>query len=133
MMISDYFFLLLPVVLSAYPESPHHVNLPYSFPITYPNSSSSQLGIFTPVWPLHEVSTNLPLHEVSINPPLCEVSINLPQYEVDRIALSQNEVFKTVLPQIGGFEIVPVNYQLFNKVKNILSYVLNLGVKGINI
>ena len=33
MMISNYLFLLLVVVLSAYPESPQHVNLPYSFPI----------------------------------------------------------------------------------------------------
>ena len=142
MMISNYLFLLLLVVLSAYPESPHHVNLPYSFPIAvavYPNSSSAQLGVFTPVRPQNEVSINPPQYEVSLNPPQYEVSlnppqyevfINLSQYEVDRIALPQNEVFETVLPQLGGFEIAPVNCQLFNTVKNIISYVLNLGVKG---
>ena len=93
MMISNYLFLLLLVVLSAYPESPQHVNLPYSFPIAvavYPNSSSAQLGVFTLVRPQNEVSINLPQYEVSINPP---------QYEVYRIALPQNEVFETGLPR----------------------------------
>src|SRR6202050_3983 len=151
MMISNYLFLLLVVVLSAYPESPQHVNLPYSFPIAvavYQNSSSAQLGVFTPVRPQNEVSINPPQYEVSLNPPQYEVSINPPQYEVSnlpqyeafispphyevyKIALPQNEVFETVLPQLGGFEIATVNCQLFNRVKNILSYVLNLGVKGI--
>ena len=139
------------VVLSAYPESPQHVNLPYSFPIAvavYQNSSSAQLGVFTPVRPQNEVSINPPQYEVSLNPPQYEVSINLPQYEVSnlpqyevfispphyevyKIALPQNEVFETVLPQLGGFEIATVNCQLFNRVKNILNYVLNLGVKDI--
>jgi hypothetical protein len=53
-----YIFLLLLVVLSAYSESPEHVNPPYSFPIAvevYPNSSSAQLGVFTPVLPQNEV------------------------------------------------------------------------------
>src|ERR1700677_1687002 len=92
------------------------LTLPYSFPIAvavYPNSSSARLGVFTPLQPQNEVS------------------INPPQYEVYKIALPQNEVFETVLPKLGGFEIAPVNCQLFNKVKNIISYVLNLGVKGI--
>ena len=39
-------------------------------------------------------------------------------------------MFETVLPQLGGFEIAPVNCQMFNIVKNIISYVLNLDVKG---
>src|SRR6202050_3631033 len=93
MMISNYLFLLLVVVLSAYPESPQHVNLPYSFPIAvavYQNSSSAQLGVFTPV---------RPQNEVSINPPQYEVSLNPPQYEVCGIALPQNEAFETVLPR----------------------------------
>ena len=93
MMISNYLFLLLLVVLSAYPESPQHVNPPYSFPIAvavYPNSSSAQLGVFTLV---------RPQNEVSINPPQYEVSSNPPQYEVCGIALPQNEVFETVLPR----------------------------------
>ena len=125
MMISNYLFLLLLVVFSAYPESPQHVNPSYSFSIVvavYPNSSSAQLGVFAPVQPQNKVS---------VNPPQYEVSINLPQYEVYSIALPQNEVFETVLPQLGGFEIAPVNCQLFNKMKNIISYVLNLGVKNI--
>ena len=142
MMISNYLFLLLLVVLSAYPESPQHVNLPYSFPIAdavYPKSSTAKLGVFTPVRPQNEVYINPPHYEVSIKPPHYEVSINLPQYEVFisppqyevyGIALPQNEVFETVLPQLGGFKIAPVNCQMFNIVKNIISYVLNLDVKG---
>src|ERR1700677_979162 len=92
------------------------LTLPYSFPIAvavYPNSSSARLGVFTPLQPQNEVS------------------INPPQYEVYKIALPQNEVFETVLPKLGGFEIAPVNCQLFNGVKNIISYVLNLAGKGI--
>src|ERR1700683_1337370 len=148
MMISNYFLLLL-MVLSAYTESPQHVNPPYSFPIAvavYPNSSSAHLGVFTPVRPQNEVSINPPQYEVSINPPQYEVSINLPQYEVSinlsqyevsiilpqyevyKIALPQNGVFETILPQPEGFEIAPVNCQLFNRVKNIISYVLNFSV-----
>src|ERR1700729_953694 len=105
MMISNYFLLLL-MVLSAYTESPQHVNPPYSFPIAvavYPNSSSAHLGVFTPV---------RPQNEVFINPP-------------------QYGVFETILPQPEGFEIAPVNCQLFNRVKNIISYVLNFSVNGI--
>ena len=131
------------MVLSAYTESPQHVNPPYSFPIAvavYPNSSSAHLGVFTPVRPQNEVSINPPQYEVSINPPQYEVSINLsqyevsiilPQYEVYKIALPQNGVFETILPQPEGFEIAPVNCQLFNRVKNIISYVLNFSVNGI--
>jgi hypothetical protein len=114
MMKSNYLFLLLLLVLLGYPESSQHVKPPYSFAIAvavYPNSSSAKLGVFTPVQPQNEVSKNLPHYEVSINPS---------QYVVYRIALPQNEVSETALPQLGEYEIAPVNCQLLNRVKNIV-------------
>ena len=105
-----YFFLLLLVVLSAYSESPHHVKPPDFLDPTSvtvcPNSSSAQLGVLAPV---------------------------LPQNEVYRIVLPQNEVFKSVLPQNGVFKIVAVNCQLSNRVKTIINFVFNLGVKSFKI
>src|SRR5882762_1235291 len=54
-----YFFLLLLVVLSAYSETPHYAKPPdFLDPIrdtVCPNSSSAQLGIFTPVLPQNEM------------------------------------------------------------------------------
>ena len=38
-------------------------------------------------------------------------------------------MFETVLPLVRGFEIAIVKFQLFNRVKNIRNYVLNLGVE----
>src|SRR5882762_5089620 len=105
-----YFFLLLLVVLSAYSESPHHVKPPDFLDPTSvtvcPNSSSAQLGVLAPV---------------------------LPQNEVYRIILPQNEVFRSVLPQNGVFKIVAVNCQLSNRMKPIINFVLNLGVKSFKI
>jgi hypothetical protein len=78
--------------------------------------------------PQYEVYKTPPQYEVYKNPPQYEVYKTQPQYEVYRISLPQNEVFETVLPQLG---IATVNYQLSNRVKHIIIYVLNLGVKGI--
>jgi hypothetical protein len=53
-----YIFLLLLVVLSAYPESPQHANLPDPPPIgvtIYPNIISAQLGVLAPVLLQNEV------------------------------------------------------------------------------
>ena len=115
-----YFFLLLLVVLSAYSESPHHVKPPDFLDPTSvtvcPNSSSAQLGVLAPVLPQNEV-----------------YRIVLPQNEVYRIVLPQNEVFKSVLPQNGVFKIVAVNCQLSNRVKTIINFVFNLGVKSFKI
>jgi hypothetical protein len=42
-------------------------------------------------------------------------------------------VNRTVLPQHGVFKIVVVNCQLFNSVKTIVKFVLNLGVDDLKI
>ena len=47
--------------------------------------------------------------------------------------MPQNEVFRSVLPQNGVFKIVAVNCQLSNRVKTIINFVLNLGVKSFKI
>ena len=44
--------------------------------------------------------------------------------------LPQNEVYRIVLPQNGVFKIVAVNCQLSNRMKPIINFVLNLGVKS---
>src|ERR1700683_3602073 len=125
-----YYFLLLLVVLSAYSESPHHAKPPdFLDPIgvtVCPNSSSVQLGVFAPVLPQNEV-----------------YRIALPQNEVYRFVLPQNGFFKIDLPQVEVnraflfqsvvFKIDAVNCQLSDRVKTIINFTLNLGVKSFDL
>src|ERR1700729_2088135 len=125
-----YFFLLLLVVLSAYSESPHHAKPPdFLDPIgvtVCPNSSSAQLGVFAPVLPQNEVyRIALPQNEV--------YRFVLPQNGVFKIDLPQVEVNRTVLFQSVMFKIDAVNCQLSDRVKTIINFTLNLGVKSFNL
>src|ERR1700691_5899678 len=132
-----YSFLLLLVVLSAYSESPQPSKPPDSLDPTSvtvcPNSSSAQLGVLAPVLPQNEVyRIVLPQNEV--------YRIALPQNEVYRFVLPQNGVFKNDLPQVEVnrtvlfqsvmFKIDAVNCQLSDRVKTIINFTLNLGVKS---
>jgi hypothetical protein len=149
-----YTLLLLLLLLSGFSESLQHVKPPdllHTTRVTVcPNIGSAQLGGLAPVLPQNEV--------YRIAPPQNEVyKITLPQNEVYRIALPQNEVYKIVLFQnevvptlsevlnfdltLSGvfkfvpllnevFEIVAPKCQLFNSVKTIAKFVLNLGVKN---
>jgi hypothetical protein len=115
-----YFFLLLLVVLSAYSKSPHHAKPPdFLDPIgvtVCPNSSSTQLGVFAPVLPQNDVYRFvLPQNGV--------FKIDLPQVEVNRTALFQSVMFK----------IDAVNCQLSDRVKTIINFTLNLGVKSFDL
>src|ERR1700729_2713574 len=125
-----YFFLLLLVVLSAYSESPHHAKPPdFLDPIgvtVCPNSSSAQLGVLAPVLPQNEVyRIVLPQNEVyrSVLPQNGFFKIDLPQVEVNRTVLFQTVVFK----------IDAVNCQLSDRVKTIINFMLNLGVKSFDL
>ena len=68
-------------------------------------------------------------------------NVILPQNEVFRSVLLQNEVFKIVLPQNEvNISVLPqggifraVNWQLFNEVKAVIDFVLNLAVKSVKI
>jgi hypothetical protein len=55
-----------------------------------------------------------------------------PQIEIFEIGLLWTEAKNTVLPQNGVIQIVTVNFQLFNKLKTILNFVINLKVKSFN-
>src|ERR1700733_6722537 len=115
-----YFFLLLLVVLSAYSESPHHAKPPdFLDPIgvtVCPNSSSAQLGVFAPVLPQNEV-----------------YRIVLPQNGFFKIDLPQVEVNRTFLFQSVMFKIDAVNCHLSDRVKTIINFTLNLGVKSFDL
>ena len=111
-----YIFLLLLVVLSAYSESPQHVNLPDPPPIgvtVYPDSSSAKLGVLAPVLPQNEVDKTV-----------------LPQNGVFRTILPQNEVLKIVLPQSEVLKSVVINSQLIMKVNAIMETLLNVKAKN---
>jgi hypothetical protein len=81
----------------------------------------------------------LPQNEVykTIGLPQSEVfesqNMILLQNEVFEIVLPQNEVNISVLPQGGIFKVVIVNWQLSNKVKAVIDFVFNLGVKSVKI
>jgi hypothetical protein len=125
-----YSFLLLLVVLSAYSESPQSSKPPDSLNPTSvtvcTNSSSAQLGVLAPVLPQNEV-----------------YRIVLPQNEVYRFVLPQNGFFKLDLPQVEVnrtvlfqtvvFKIDAVNCQLSDRVKTIINFMLNLGVKSFDL
>src|ERR1700691_6191245 len=125
-----YIFLLLPVVLSVYSESPDPPDpLDLTVVAVCPNSSSDSLGVLAPVLSQNEMSGSvlsqnrvLPQNEVyrTILLPQSEVfgsqnvilpqnevykTIVLPQIEVFGSVLPQNEVFRTVLLQNEAFEI----------------------------
>src|ERR1700691_4948717 len=115
-----YSFLLLLVVLSAYSESPQPSKPPDSLDPTSvtvcPNSSSAQLGVLAPVLPQNEVYRFV-----------------LPQNGVFKIDLPQVEVNRTVLFQSVMFKIDAVNCQLSDRVKTIINFTLNLGVKSFDL
>src|SRR5882762_1306894 len=124
-----YMFLLLLVVLSAYSESPQQGEPPDPLDLTVvavcPNSSSDSLGVLAPVLSQNEMSGSvlfqnrvLPWNEVYRN-------IVLPQSEMFG---SQNEVYISVLLQVGIFIVVIVSWQLFSEVKAIIDFV---GVNSI--
>ena len=124
-----------------------------------PNSSSDSLGILAPVLLWSKVfgsvqSQNMVLPQSEVFQSQNEVyrtndllqsevfrsqNVILPQNEVFRSVLLQNEVFKIVLPQNEvNISVLPqggifraVNWQLFNEVKAVIDFVLNLAVKSV--
>ena len=142
-----YIFLLLPVVLSVYSESPDPPDpLDLTVVAVCPNSSSDSLGVLAPVLSENEMSGSvlslnrvLPQNEVyrTIVLPQSEVfgsqNVILPQNEVFKTVLPQNEVNTSVLLQGGIFRVVIVNWQLSNAVKAVTDFVLNFRIKSIKI
>ena len=96
-----YTFLLLLVVLSAYSEGPQYGKPPDSFDLTVatvcPNSSSDLLGVLAPVLLQTEVSGSV-LSQDEVYRTV------LPLNEVGSVL--QNRVFKFILPQNGVSEVV---------------------------
>src|SRR6266436_8393569 len=106
-----YSFLLLLVVLSAYSESPPYTKSPDSTIATVCPNNHTSLGVLAPVLPQNEVYMSI-----------------LPQ-----IGMSQTEVNITVLPENEVFQIVAVNFQLSSRVKTIIKFVINSGVRRFKI
>src|SRR6202051_4560379 len=116
----SYIFLLLLVVLSGYSESPKYAK-PLIEVVVYPDSSLAQWGILATVLPCI-----LPHDEV--------YKTTQPQNKADKIVLPQNDTWlhKTVLFKIVSFKIDAANCQLFQGMKKIIGFVLNLQVKCFN-
>ena len=122
-----YSFLLLLVVLSAYSEGPQYAKPPDLLDLTVvtvcPNNSSISLGVLAPMSPQNEVY-------MSVLPQNYMYMSILPQIVIFEIVLLQTEANNTVLPQNGVIQMVTVNFQLFNSIKTILNFMMNLGVKS---
>ena len=142
------------MVLSAFFESPQHGKPPDSLDFLLvavcPNSNSDSLGILAPVLPQGEMFGSvlpqnmvlpqnevyravLPQHEVFgsvLQNGVFMFEFDLLQNEVFKFHLSQTEVNITVLPQNGLYNNEFFNYQFFDKVKNIVNSLLNIGDKS---